>query len=95
MKPPVRYARAVMRSDDALGRGMEGALTLALFLGLGFVLDRWLGTTPLFLVVLPVLAAVGLFYSWRAHYFAAMDRHEADRRARLAARRGATPGGHR
>ena len=56
MKPPVRYARAVMRSDDALGRGMEGALTLLFFLGGGFLLDRWLGTTPLFIVALPVLA---------------------------------------
>lgn len=63
---------------------MEGALTLLFFLGVGFLLDRWLGTTPLFIVALPVLAAVGLFYSWRAHYFAAMDRHDAERRARVA-----------
>lgn len=78
---------------------MEGAFTLALFLGVGFLLDRWVGTTPLFMVLLPVLAAVGLFYSWRTHYFAAMDRHDAERRARVAGQTsgaaGHTSGGSR
>ena len=32
--------------DDSLAQGMdETAITLVLFFGLGFLLDRWLGTT--------------------------------------------------
>jgi F0F1-type ATP synthase assembly protein I len=70
------------RSDDAFGRGMEIALTVALFLGLGFALDRWLGTTPLFMIVLTVLALVGFFVSMKYRYDAAMTQLEAERAAK-------------
>ena len=64
-------------------QGMDAALTVALFLGVGFLLDRWLGTTPVFMVVLTVVAAIGFFAKFKYRYDADMSRHEAE----LAARR--------
>ena len=88
MKPllfKIRSARAPdaapASSDDTLGRGMDIALTLLLFLGLGWLLDRWLGVMPLFTIVLVVLAAVGSFIRLKYTYEASMQRLEADRRA--------------
>lgn len=67
------------RSDDSLGRGMDIALTVAVFFGIGFALDRWLETTPLFMIVLTVLALVGFFVSMKYRYDAAMTELEAAR----------------
>ena len=69
-----------MRGDDAVGHGMDAAFTLALFLGLGFLLDRWLGTTPLFMIVMFVLVSVALFIGWKARYNARMEVLEERRR---------------
>ena len=56
------------------GEGMDAALTMLLFLGIGYVLDRWLGTTPWFMtLVLTSSRMVGLFYSWKARYTAQME----------------------
>ena len=74
------------RSDDALGRGMDIALTVGLFFGVGFFLDRWLGTTPLFMIVLTLLAVVGFFISMKYRYTANMERLEAERAARARSR---------
>ena len=43
-------------NDDGLGRGMEFAILVLLFLGIGYGLDRWFGTKPVFMIVLVVLA---------------------------------------
>ena len=59
---------------------MDAAFTLALFLGLGVLLDRWLGTTPLFMIVLFLLVAVALFVGWKARYNARMEVLEERRR---------------
>lgn len=59
---------------------MDAAFTLALFLGLGFLLDRWLGTTPLFMIVMFLLVSVALFIGWKARYNARMDVLEERRR---------------
>lgn len=82
-----RYARTTMRGDDSLGQGMDAAFTLAAFTGLGFLLDRWIGTTPLFMIACFVVAAVGIFLAWKARYTSTMERHEADRAARASAHR--------
>ena len=66
---------------------MDIALTVALFFGIGFGLDRWLGTTPLFMIGLTVLAAIGFFVRFKYQYDAAMDEHEAERAERAGAGR--------
>lgn len=72
-------------ADDTLGRGMDIALTLAVFLGLGWLIDRWLGIFPLFTIVLVLLAATGTFIRLRYTYEATMQRLEAERAERHAA----------
>ncbi|MDQ3738554.1 MAG: AtpZ/AtpI family protein [Actinomycetota bacterium] len=65
--------------DDTIGQGMDLTLTVALFLGFGFLLDRWLDTTPLFMVVLSTVAAVGAFIGLKYRYTARMERLDAQR----------------
>lgn len=71
---------------DPLGQGLDAVLTFVLFFVIGFFGDRWLGTTPWLMVVLPLVASVGLFYRLRAGYFAKMDQHDAERAERRAER---------
>ena len=73
------------RSDDTLGRGMDSALTLALFVVGGLALDHWLGTSPIFVIALVLLAAVGLFARSKYQYDARMDELEAERLERASA----------
>jgi hypothetical protein len=78
-------------ADDTLGRGMDIALTLLLFLFVGWALDEWLGIFPALTITLVVVSAVGAFVRLRYTYEAAMQRHEAERAARRTssdARRG-------
>ena len=91
MKPilsTLRSGRATGGSGntDTLGRGMDTALTLLVFLGIGALIDRWLGVFPLFTIVLVVLAAVGTFIRMKFVYDAEMERHEAELRAARQAR---------
>jgi F0F1-type ATP synthase assembly protein I len=78
--PSPSFARRTMRADDSLGRAMEAAFTLLAFFGIGFALDRWLGTQPVLMIVFSMLAAIGLFFSWKARYTAQMEQLEAQRR---------------
>ena len=66
---------------------MDIALTILLFFGVGFALDRWLGTTPWFMIGLTVLAAVGFFVGFKYQYTARMEQLEAERAERAAAGR--------
>jgi ATP synthase protein I len=70
---------------DGLSIAFELVATPAVVGLLGFGLDRWLGTTPLFTIGLSLVAfctAVGLAI-WR--YGLEMDRAEGERRAARAA----------
>ena len=49
---------------DTLARGFEWAATTAIFLGVGFVLDRILGTPPVFMVVTQTFATWNQIDSW-------------------------------
>jgi F0F1-type ATP synthase assembly protein I len=69
-----------MHADDSLGRAMEAAFTLLAFFGIGYALDRWLGTTPVMMIVFSMLAAIGMFFAWKARYTALMEELEAQRR---------------
>ena len=80
--------------DDSVVQGMEAVFALVLFLGLGVVIDRWLGTAPLFTIAMMLLGAVGVFLRFKYAYIARMDRLEADRRGglRTVSRPGSNPG---
>jgi hypothetical protein len=80
LPPPHPLVRGTMRTDDTLGQGMDAALVIAAFFGIGFGLDRWLGTAPWLLITSTMLAAVGVFVSWKARYSARMDALQAQRR---------------
>lgn len=78
--PPERRQR--LFDDDATLHGIDVALTVAVFFGIGFLLDRWLGTTPWFMIGFTVLAGIGFFAKYKYNYDAQMDRHQAERDAR-------------
>lgn len=67
---------------DSLGLGIEAAVILALFFFAGFGLDRLLSTTPVFMIVLTLLGAVGLFARFKYQYDERMAELEAQRTAR-------------
>jgi F0F1-type ATP synthase assembly protein I len=73
--------RALNRSlGDALAQAFELAATTVIFLGLGYLLDEWLGTGPVFTIVLAVLCIVGqILRLWYA-YEARMRQLEDERR---------------
>jgi F0F1-type ATP synthase assembly protein I len=58
---------------------MDLAVSAIVFLGLGVLLDRWLGTRPLFMIALVVLALVGQGIRMWYAYDAAMRRLEQER----------------
>ncbi|MFZ8967519.1 MAG: hypothetical protein ACO20G_00620 [Ilumatobacteraceae bacterium] len=67
-------------ADDNLGRGMEAAIMLGLFLGLGWLIDSWLGTRPGFMIGLTIFAAVGVFVRMKYAYEATITALEAERK---------------
>lgn len=66
--------------DDSVVQGMEAVFVLVLFLGLGIVVDRWLGSAPVFTIAVTLLGAVGLFLKFKHAYIVRMERLEAARR---------------
>lgn len=86
MKPtPPRFR--VPRTDDAVMRGMDIALTVGVFFLIGFGLDSWLNTTPIFSIALTLLAAIGFFVSMKYRYDEKMDALETERTERAAGTR--------
>ena len=61
---------------DTLARGVELAVTPAIFGGGGYFLDRSIGTVPVFTIVLTLLCVVGMFVRAYYSYDAAMKVHE-------------------
>lgn len=76
MKPP-RPRTTV--TDDKIGKGIDVALVTLAFLGIGYGLDRWLNTKPVFMVALVVLALIGEFLRFWYDYDARMKVLEAQR----------------
>jgi F0F1-type ATP synthase assembly protein I len=64
---------------DGLARAFELALTPALFGGLGWLLDHWLGLAPLLTIVLFLFGVAGTSYMAWFRYEAEMRRVEADK----------------
>ncbi len=64
--------------DDGLARAIEFVLTPLVLGAIGFGLDAWLGTRPLFTISLGVLGVVGIFVKMWLGYDREMRRHEAE-----------------
>jgi F0F1-type ATP synthase assembly protein I len=62
---------------DALAKAFEMVATPAVFGFLGWLLDRWLGTEPLFLLAFAVIVFVYEVWKLFLGYGAAMAEHEA------------------
>ena len=73
LSPPRR-----VEPDDSVVQGMEAVFVLVLFLGLGVLVDRWLGAAPVFTIGMSLLGAVGLFLKFKHAYIARMERLEAE-----------------
>jgi F0F1-type ATP synthase assembly protein I len=88
---PMKLLRSNIRTpnmDDNVGRGIEMAMAVAVFVAIGYGLDRWLGTMPIFMIVMTVLAGIGFFAKFRYQYEARMNELQAERAERAAAGRG-------
>ena len=71
------YAVATNRGyGDAMGRGLELALTLAVLSGIGWLIDRQAGTTPLFTAILSVVGFAGISVKLWIGYDLEMRRHD-------------------
>ena len=60
----------------ATSRGFEFAATPAVFAGLGWLVDRWLGTAFVFTIGFLVFGVVGMFVKVWIGYDADMKRHD-------------------
>lgn len=78
-------------TNEGLGQGVETALLIGMFLGIGWLIDRAAGTMPLFMIVLVVIAAVGVFAKFWYGYDARMRQLEAERAKRTAPTGRTTP----
>jgi hypothetical protein len=70
-------------ADDNIGRGMDFALVILVFLGIGWALDRALGTRPAFMIGCTVFAVVGQFVRMWYAYDARMSQLESQRSTEL------------
>ena len=73
-------------TDDKIGKGIDVALVTLAFLGIGYLLDHWLDTKPLFMVGLVVLGLIGEFLRFWYDYDARMKVLEAQRAAATRSR---------
>ena len=81
--PDQRKIAEHQQSGQTLGRGMDFALVVLVFLGIGYVLDRWLDTRPAFMIGLVIFSVVGQFIKMYFEYTATMKVHEAERVAAI------------
>ncbi|MCU1354601.1 MAG: hypothetical protein JWM89_19 [Acidimicrobiales bacterium] len=71
------YAVATNRGyGEAMGRGLELALTLLVMVGLGLLVDHLAGTSPLFVIVFSVLGFAGISVKLYLGYDLEMRKHD-------------------
>ncbi len=73
-------------TQDSLGLGIEAAVIMAMFFGVGAGFDWLFGTRPVFMIVFTLIGAVGLFAKWKYRYDDRMNELEAERAAKAADR---------
>ncbi|HVM06846.1 MAG TPA: AtpZ/AtpI family protein [Acidimicrobiales bacterium] len=75
----LRERRELMNGfGDGLAVAFEFAITPAIFGGLGYLLDRWLGLVPLFTITLFLFGIVGMFLKMWFTYDHRMKAQEAE-----------------
>jgi hypothetical protein len=62
---------------DGMARAFEFALTPAIFCGLGYAIDRWLGIVPVFSIILFLVSVAGMFAKTWYAYEARMREEDA------------------
>lgn len=70
MKPLL--PRKPINTDSNVGRGIEFALAVLIFLGLGYLMDHWLGTEPVFMIIMFFVGVIGQFATLWYRYEASM-----------------------
>lgn len=71
------YARDTNRGyGDAMGRGLELALTVAAMTGIGWLVDRVTGTAPLFIAIFSIIGFVGISVKLWIGYDLEMRKHD-------------------
>lgn len=65
---------------------MDFALVILVFLGIGALVDKWLGTWPAFAIGLVIISVVGQFVKMYYEYNATMEQLESERAAARQAR---------
>lgn len=75
-----------VNTEDSLGHGMDAVIMLVLFLGAGYGLDQLFGTLPVFMIVMTVIGAVGLFARFYYKYEQRMNEHDEQRMAKFGGR---------
>jgi F0F1-type ATP synthase assembly protein I len=74
-----------VNTSEPLGHGFDAAIVVALFFGLGWLIDHLLGSTPLFMIVMTIFGAIGVFVRFWYRYDERMAQHEAERAEKSAA----------
>lgn len=65
--------------DSSVSQGAELAGSVVVFFGIGFLVDLWLDTRPVFMITLTVFAMVGQFVKMYFVYSRAMGHLEEER----------------
>lgn len=71
-------AKAIEGADDGVTAAFELVLTPALFAFFGWLIDRWLNTTPLFVLLLAGVVATYEFWKLWSQYTTRMKSFEAE-----------------
>jgi len=71
--------RAAENSAGGLGHGAEIAFGVLVFFLIGFAIDHFAGTTPVFMIVMTVFSCVGNFVKMWFGYDTQMKRLEEER----------------
>jgi len=72
-KPPVNTQ---VNTNETLGHGADAAIVVALFFGLGWLLDHLFDTTPIFMIGMTIFGAIGVFVRFWYRYDEQMTEHE-------------------
>lgn len=75
--------KPVNLADTQVSQGVELAVGIAVFFAIGFALDAWWDTTPVFMIALTLFAVAGNFVKMYFSYSSAM-RHEEEQRAKMS-----------